>query len=686
VSAERRPDRRAERRRAQGPDGRRPPRIGLRLSAASFVILAVFTVMIGRLWSLQVLQGPALRKQVVANQIRIVPVTPTRGLFLARDGQVIVGNVVTPVVSLDQLAAQDHPRVVASLAALLGRSSGYVRRQLANRQYSPYRPVPVEAGVPQSDIVYLAEHPSEFPGVTVTFTAQRTYPMGELAAHVLGYVGDISAAELAKSPQFDYTGDRICEVASSGPRGRRRAEQIPGGYTASDVYGQAGLEAAYEHWLHGRPGATCLSVDATGNVVGTLATVPPQPGDNLVLNIDSGLQAATEQALAAKIQSLQAGGTPAQSGAAVVLDPRNGAVLAMASYPTYNPSVWVGGISQANYAALTSPAAGDPLVDRALDGLYTPGSTYKLATSTAALNSGLISPDSLIDDATGEFVVPNCTSGCVFTNSPGDGALGSLNVSQALTASDDVFFYTLGYRFWQQWLLGQFGEAPVQQAAARYGLGQPTGIDLPGEASGQVDSPALRTEQHKLDPSAYPYTSYSVGDNIEMAFGQGETLVTPLQLANAYATFANGGTRYVPRVAAAVLSPSGRLVQRFEPRVAGHVSYAPGAYQAILTGLEGVVQSSSGTAYQPFAGFPLSQFPIAGKTGTATTSSAPGAQPTALFVAFGPLPDPRYLVAVVVDQGGYGATGAAPVARSIFDYLFAHPVAPVDLHPGRRPA
>ena len=302
-------------------------------------------------------------------------------------------------------------------------------------------------------------------------------------------------------------------------------------------------------------------------------------------------------------------------------------------------------------------------------------------TATAALDDGLISQYTFLPDP-GTFTIPNCTgSGCVLHNNAFE-SLKSLDVATALTASDDVFFYTLGYDFW----IGssRYGKTPIQSEAANYGFGRPSGIDLPNEYSGQVDSPALRQLQHRQAPKAFPYPYYGVADNLELAFGQGETVVTPIQIANAFATFANGGTRYAPQLAAGVVSPSGTVLKRFAPQITGHVSLPPSTYDPMMQGFEGVILNTTyGTASLTFAGYPYSALPIAGKTGTATESTNTNIQPTAWFVAFGPTPPAKaqYVVAVVIDQAGYGAAAAAPVVRKVFQYLIKHPVGPVQLRP-----
>ena len=418
--------------------------------------------------------------------------------------------------------------------------------------------------------------------------------------------------------------------------------------------GGAGLASA----LHTTRWATTLA--------GRVGTVPCPAGP-----------AVADKALASEIKKLS--GTydpyfhlyyPQLTGAVVVEDPNNGQILAMSSYPTYNPSVWVGGISSAEYKALTSSSSRYPLINRAIAGEYTPGSTFKLATATAALKTGLISPSYYYYD-TGLFKIPNCTSGmCSFHNS-GYEHLGLLNITKALAASDDVFFYNLGYMFYAN--QSKYGQDPIQQTANAYGWGKLTGINLPGEVPGLVDSPATRALLHKQYPLAYPYASWYTADQLEMAFGQGETAITPIQMANAYSTFANGGTRYQPQIASGIVSQSGKLVKKFTPVVEGHVTLSPTDRAAMLSGFEGAVNSSSGTASGAFANFPFSQFPIAGKTGTA---SIVGQEPNSWFVGFGPIPKSQYVVVAVIKNGGFGASAAAPVVRTIFDYLLKHPVGP----------
>jgi len=639
-----------------------PSRPQLRLQIVGLIVLVLFGVMVLRLWTLQVINAKSYAAAVTANQVRVVDVPAPRGEIVDRNDTVLVSNVVQYQIVLSRGEAAQYPAVIGQVAALVGQTPAQVEASINDPRYSPYEPVPVLTNAPSSTVQYLQEHLSDYPGVSVQEVTQRIYPQTDqagqpVAPHILGYVGDITGQELA---------------AHAGQN-----------YNPGSQIGKSGIEYQYEQYLRGVDGQQALEVNAQGDVVGTLRNTRPVQGDTVVLNVDLGLQASLQSALQNDVLALRKSTDPrskrtppALNGAAVVMDPRNGQVLAMASYPSFNLNQWVGGISQADLNAIEASGG---LNDYALQGLYTPGSTFKLVTATAALNSGVISPSQYVND-TGTFTVPGCTgagAGCSFHDDEATGA-GEVDLSRALTISDDYYFYNLGYLFANADPPSGSGPQPIEDTAAAYGLGEPTGIDLPGESTGRVDSPAVRKLLHAQSPTAFPNDTWYVGDNVELAFGQGGTVITPISQAVAYSTFANGssgvGTRYAPQVAGAIVSPGGRAVTEFSPKVTGHVNLPPSVYQPILAGLEGVISSPSGTAYSAFQGFPLAQFPLAGKTGTA--SNAPGLEPNSWFVAFGPLPDPRYVVVAVIDQGGYGATAAAPVVRDAFNYLLTNPVSP----------
>jgi penicillin-binding protein 2 len=616
-----------------------PPRTVIRLRVLGVVVLALFSLMFIRLWYLQVLDNSAYSQTVTANQVRAVEVPAPRGLILDRTDNIMVGDQVTRDITLSRVAAQQDPQVVGQLATLLGISAAQIQSDLANVQYSLYKPVPILENAPLSDVLYIGEHASMFPGVSTVADTNRTYPMGQTGVQMLGYVGQITSGEL-------------------------EAHQSQG-YQLGDLFGQSGLEDQYQPVLRGKPGVDKVEVDAHGQVVGSLGETAPTTGADLVTNVDAGLQQTLQQALDSQIAASHG---KSKGGAAVALDPQTGAVLALVSSPTYDPTWWTNGISTAHYDDLQSTGA---LNNNAIQGLYTPGSTFKLATATAALQSGLISPNFTYND-TGAYTIPGCATGgkgCVTYHDFDGEAAGRVNVSQALTVSSDIFFYNLGAQFWAH--QGRYGETPIQDAANKLGYGDVTGIDLPNETHfARVDSPQVVKRENAQDPKDYPNSGWFTGNNLEVAFGQGGTVITPLEQAVAYATFANGGTRYVPQIAAGTVNAQGKVTHTIAPKVAGHVTYAAANYQALLAGFEGVVQNPKGTASGAFAGFPLASFPLAGKTGTATTNEQ---EPNSWFVGWGPLPNPQYLIAVVVQGGGQGALSAAPVVRQGFDYLVAHP-------------
>jgi len=641
-----------------------PSRPLLRLNIVGLVVLVLFVVMILRLWSLTVIDGKNYAAAVNANQVRTVQVQPARGLIVDRHDTVLAGNDVQTVVVLSRAEAEEHPEVKAKVAALVGTTPEQIQKDITNVQYSPYEPVPVLQHASRDTVQYLETHSTEYPGVSVQHVTERRYPQGgKLATHVLGYVGPITATFEKAHPNDGYT--HLTQV------------------------GKSGVEAQYQQYLRGTAGKQQLEVNAAGNVVGTLKETAATQGDTVMLNITSGLQAAVQAALTADVAADKQSHDPktgrvpaATNAAAIVMNVETGAVLAMASYPTYTLNTWVGGISTQALDAINATCHGTsgacPLNDYAIQGLYTPGSTFKLATATAGLQTGLITPNTTIND-TGTFKITTTTcksggAGCSFKDNTAADA-GRVNVTSALTKSDDYFFYTLGFHFYRT--SGKYGPTPIQDTANSYGLGELTGIDLPNEVQGRIDSAAEVKKLHDATPKNFPYTAWYVGNNVEMAFGQGGTVVTPIEEAQAYATFANHGTRYQPQVAAAVVGPTGKLVSRFSPKVEGHVTMTPADWNAMAAGFHGVVNTKDGTAYTTFQQISKvpKTYPISGKTGTADVSKNTAKEPNAWFVGFGPTNTThQYVVAVVVNQGGYGADAAAPAVANIFNYLYSNPV------------
>lgn len=615
-----------------------------RLGIVAIVAVSLFAALFARLWYLQVLSAPDFRAQAQLNAIRTVEDPAPRGRILDRNGKVLVDNRASNVVAIDRakLVKSEEPKLLAALSQILGPTPAELKARLESQRVSPYTPVPVAEDVPEDKMVRLLERADEFPAVVAKRVAVRSYPMGNLAAHLLGYVGEVTQDE----------------IDASG-----------GDYQLGDEIGKAGIERVYEKDLRGKAGELKIEVDAKGRPVRVVSHRPPVQGDDVVLSINADVQRTTEDALAQGLAAARGrkdrkDGRPlkADAGAAVVLD-TNGYVEALASNPTFDLPGLADGITTQESQALFSASTGAPFTDRAIQGQYSPGSTWKLVTADAALRRGLISPNfSLVD--TGSYTIPgDCVStGCIRRNA-GSRAYGRVGVTRALTVSSDVFFYTLGANFWIQ--RSRYGDNAIQDQAAKYGFGQPTQLPLPFESSGRVLTKASKQALHDKNPKLVAAGWYT-GNNVNLAIGQEAVLVTPIQLANAFTTFANGGTRYSPNVALRIQKPNGKVVREIAPRVIDRLDFPPQVRDPILAGLIGVVSNPEGTAYNAFAGFPLAQWGIAGKTGTA---QAPPKQDTALFVGFGPVAAPQYVVAVVMEQGGFGASSAAPAARKIFGVL-----------------
>ncbi|MEO7837406.1 MAG: penicillin-binding protein 2 [Acidimicrobiales bacterium] len=625
----------------------------LRLSIVGIIVISLFAAVFARLWYLQVLDSKSLQAEATRNQVRLVFEPAPRGRILDRQGRPLVENRISEAVTVTRADVIGNDEVLSRLAALLDISVVELERRIGDLRFGPYRPVPVAEGVTEDKIVYLREHAADFPGVQVQALAERAYPAPGLAAHVLGYVGEINDAELAS-----------------------REDK---GYRLGDDIGKSGTEQTYEADLRGRPSRTALEVDANGKVVGTLSNRPPRPGNDVQLTVDLDVQRLTEESLAQGLLSSRERTDrtdrrpfKAPAGAAVVLDPRDGSVLAMASFPTYDPSAFVRGISPELFGALQDKANHFPLTNRAIQGQYAPGSTFKLFTALAALQRGAITPRTTVLDE-GSFRLQRCRGErCVYRNA-GSRSYGQVNLTRALTVSSDVFFYSLGANFW-------FGGGPnalaIQETARQMGLGERTGIPLASEQRGRIPDPESRRRLNALRPDAFPEGKWRAGDNVNLSIGQGETVVTPVQLANAYAAFANGGTLFEPRVAARVVDGKGKTVREVEAKVLRPVSLDPAVRRPILDGLRGAVFDPMGTAAGAFAGFPLDTFSVAGKTGTAQVS---GRQDTALFAAFAPVENPQYVVAVIMEEAGFGGSAAAPVARRILQGLAGAPLGPVQL-------
>ncbi|CAA9239689.1 MAG: Peptidoglycan D,D-transpeptidase MrdA [uncultured Acidimicrobiales bacterium] len=614
----------------------------LRMGVLAIVVGSLFAALFARMWYLQVLTADELRLAADENAVRTVVQPAPRGRVLDRNGVVLVDNRPSNVVAIDTAALDVDERrpVLARLAPVLGVPVEELVERLEDPSASPILPVPVAEDVSDEVLIRLRERQDELPGVVARRVAVRAFPQGVLAAHLLGYVGEVSPEQLAELEGL--------------------------GYEPGDVVGKAGVELAYDRELRGEDGTMSVEVDAAGKPLRVVDTEAPQAGHDVVLSIDAEVQRVAERGLAQGLESARGrrfsdddAPLVADAGAAVVLDAKEGSVVALASYPTFDPAVFDDGLSQAEFDALNDPGAGVPQLNRAIQGLYAPGSTWKPVTAAAALRTGLIDRRTTVDDR-GSYRIPGCRGGCTRRNA-GGAAYGRVDVRAALAVSSDVFFYGLGNDLWAR--RDALGATAMQEVAAELGLGERTGVEILGERRGAVPTPALRAARHEEDPVAFPEGGWFVGDNVNLAIGQGEIAVTPIQIANAYATLANGGTRFEPNLALRVQRPDGSVVREVPPRITGTVPVAPEVRDVVLEGLRDALVVPGGTGVDAFRGFPLDRYPVAGKTGTA---QAPPRQDTALFAAVAPLGDPRHVVTVVMEQAGFGSTSAAPVARSIF--------------------
>jgi penicillin-binding protein 2 len=646
-----------------------PSSVHVRAVAVLVVVVCLFGTLLGRLWYLQGVESKAPQlRTAVGEGLQTIYLPAPRGEIFDRNGQLLAGNRVEEVVTVNPGAYAAHPQIARELSALLGEPVPVVTAAMNNPQYSPYQPVPVATGVSQSVVLAIDENQQLLPGVQVQAEPVRYYPHATTMANIIGYVSQITASE--------YNAFKS-ETCGAG---------VPC-YQPNSEIGQAGVEATFEKYLRGVPGKEVVQVDSQGHVLATVSETPPVPGDDLVLSVSLRDQTAAVNALQQGMISARTGPVDIASGyhyrapaaSMVVEDPRNGQILALATAPDYNPNDFLNGISVARWKYYNNPANHFPLLDRAISEGYAPGSTWKLITATAQLDYGLRGAYQIYND-TGSFTV-----GTQVFHDNADSGFGPVDLSEAITVSSDAYFYSLGYQFWQLWA-GQKGHPEyLQKMASLYGLGRYSGIQLPGEGPGLVPSQQVFTREHQQYPKAYPDPYFYPGQEVLEAIGQGADSVTPLQLADAYATFANGGTLYVPQVALAIEKPgngdrpSNRVVKLFTKQVKDHVPMPDSIGRAaMLSGFEGVTTNVAlGTAGTAFQNFPLSQYPVAGKTGTAQVGpvfSAVGwpkyIQDTSVFSSFAPATAPRYVVDAVFEQAGYGASIAAPAVRQEYMTLF----------------
>jgi penicillin-binding protein 2 len=598
---------------------RRPtltPQLAFRVAVIGGVALVMFAVIFFRLWYLQVLSGDNYVAAARENRVREIKVQAPRGEIVDRHGQPLVENRNSLSIKLspDKLPPRgaDREDLYRRLAKLLGLNPRRLERRVERElKLLPFAKPTVKQDVDSRLAFFVLEREEEFPGVEPEREFLRKYPNGQIGAHLVGQVGEVTRDQL-KDERYN-------------------------GVEMGDRVGQAGIEAEYDRFLRGRNGAARVEVDALGHLTRTLNRERTIQGKQLRLSLDLDVQRVAQQALA--------GGTG--KGAFAVMNAQNGEVLALGSQPSFDPNIFSKPISQKKLNALRSEDLGNPLFDRAIQGGYPTGSTFKLITATAALESGHITPSTPLSDP-GFLVVGDQK----FENAGGV-AHGVLSLIPALTVSSDVFFYQLGRDMDEKGM-------PLQLWAHRLGIGRKTGIDLPAESPGRLPTPHWRNTWFKKHLTERPW---SVGDNVNLSVGQGDLLANPLQMALAYAAIANGGRVLRPRLGLRIEDAAGRALQQLDAPTARRIKVSKENRDAILEGLHGAASAPGGTSTPVFAGFPI---PIAGKTGTAEHV---GKADQSWYVALAPYPNPKYVVAVTDEAGGFGADTAAPMARRILAEL-----------------
>jgi len=643
-------------------DGRIPvsPQLALRVAILGGLAMAMFAIIFFRLWFLQVLSGEQYVQQANANRARDLPIAAPRGEILDREGQPLVAsrttNAVQIVPSALPPAGRQRIRLYRRLGRLLGMTGPHIQALvIKGRTALPYAPVTIKTDAGRGALTVLAERQSEFPGVAQQPVSIRAYPYGAMAAQVLGYVGQVSESEL-KLRAFD-------------------------GVKQGTVVGQEGLEYYYDRYLRGRPGIQRVEVNASGYPVPSkLAPTAPKSGYSLKVTLDLALQREGEKALLEGIENSRAGGKPADAGAFVALDPRNGQVLAMGSSPTFDPNKFAKPLTKSEYAALEgkSGASGEeapaPLTDRAVNGTYPTGSTFKPITAMGTLEAGVINPTEGL--GAGQCISVSTEQFC----NAGKADYGAVGLVEALKVSSDTYFFQAGE------LANSHGNV-IQREAHKLGVGEQTGIDLPSEITGLVPDRAWRAKvarqelrcekrRHVSSCGISDGRPWSVGDNMHLAVGQGDLLTSPLQMAVAYSTlanaFTNGGDGWVvrPHLGMEIDAAQGRLVQSLSFPAQRHVHLNDEDVNLVMEGIHEAASQPGGTSAAVWAGWDQAQHPVYGKTGTAQHV---GKEDQSWYMCYVGDPTRPIVIAVTVEQGGFGAETAAPIARLLASQWFGEP-------------
>ncbi len=599
------------------------------------VLALALAAIVFRLTQVQIVQGEDFASAARANQVELIPVAAPRGLIVDRHGTVIVRSRPSFVCALIPSEVKNIAATMRGLATILGVPQRTLWQRLLHHRgvhyknfdevqvYEPYGPVILASELSPSQMARLAESETDYPGVDFQAQPVRNYPYKGEGSHLFGYVGAITEEEYQTLRHQ--------------------------GYSPNDVVGKDGLEKQYDRYLRGRIGGQEIEVNASGALVKRLDTVDPVPGNTLMTTIDWRLQRIVEKNLKTMLQKWGRGRHRRLAGAVVALDPATGGVLALASYPEYDPNDFATPISGAKFSRYLNDAL-RPLYDRAIGAASPTGSTFKMVTGSGAISSGVIQPNQVLFDS-GAW---DC-HGVVFRDIAA-GGIGRTDFVRALAASSDGYFYQLGYRL---------GNDRLRYYALQYGLNSILGIDLPGEFEGNwpTNEWSMRVYKLPLEPS----------DVCQLAIGQGAMEATPLQIANVAAAVVNGGTLYRPHIVEAVRSPRGVILKRFHPDIIRKVNVTAESLREVRAGMAKVTDPG-GTAY----GLKIDGLPFSGKTGTAEIGVNGSGSNTTWFIAFAPSDHPTIAMAVYMEQsGGYGATVAAPVAQHILADYFGKKVPPL---------
>ncbi|EGS33924.1 penicillin-binding protein 2 [Megasphaera sp. UPII 135-E] len=572
-----------------------------------WIYIAVFVVLLVRLIYLQLIAGSYYHSLAEGNRLRAIPLAAMRGVMYDRNGQILVasrpGFMVTYVPTEQRISETE----IQQLAQLLDIPEETLRVKF-KKKASTYLPTVLATDLTQDVVTRVEERRNDLPGISVDVQPIRYYPYNEMAAQVLGYVGQIDENDMKRLEGQD-------------------------GITTVTQIGRAGLEAYYDDILRGKDGARQVEVDATGRPVKEMERKNPMAGRNMHLTLDLYLQQAAERAMDAQL----ANGIGVNGIAVVAMDPNTGAILAMASRPSYNPNWFTRGITAAEWKQInTNP--NHPMENRVITGQYPPGSTFKLVTGAAALELKKVTSGEMIFDSGRHWLIDK--------RNAGGEALGWINFKTALAKSDNVYFYEMGRRV---------GIDKLSEYARMFGLGEKTGIALYGESKGVVASAEYKKKVFKQ--------GWYLGDTFNSAIGQGFQLVTPLQAAMLVSEVANGGIRYRPFLVSRIDNLDGTPYKIFAPEQIGSLSISKSTLDLIREGMRNVAEEN-GTAGYLFANFPI---PVAGKTGTAENYSG---RDHGWFVAYAPYDHPRIVIAVLTEQGGYGSSSSGPIVKSMLEAYF----------------